>query len=98
MAANDFGDVRTDLTAKLGAITASTIILTGDADTICSPAVGQFLRERISRSRHEIVHGAVPLEPVGDVGKIGTKSGTPVGSVDPPDVHAARGGSQNQRG
>jgi pimeloyl-ACP methyl ester carboxylesterase len=48
---------RTDLTARLGAITASTLILTGDDDTICPPAVGQFLRERIPRSRHEIVHG-----------------------------------------
>ena len=48
---------RTDLTARLGAITASTLILTGEADTICPPAVGQFLRERISRSRHEIVLG-----------------------------------------
>ena len=48
---------RTDLTARLGAITASTLILTGDQDTICPPAVGRFLRERISRSRHEIVHG-----------------------------------------
>jgi len=47
---------RTDLTARLGAITASTLILTGDADTICPPAVGQFLRKRIPRSRHEIVH------------------------------------------
>ena len=48
---------RTDLTARLGAITASTLILAGDEDTICPPAVGRFLRERISRSRHEIVHG-----------------------------------------
>jgi pimeloyl-ACP methyl ester carboxylesterase len=47
----------TDLTARLGAITASTLILTGDADTICPPAVGQFLCERIPRSRHEIVRG-----------------------------------------
>jgi poly(3-hydroxyoctanoate) depolymerase len=48
---------RTDLTAKLGAITASTLILTGDEDPICPRAVGRFLRERISRSRHEIVRG-----------------------------------------
>jgi pimeloyl-ACP methyl ester carboxylesterase len=48
---------RTDLTARLGGITASTLILTGDEDTIAPPAVGQFLRERISRSRHEIVRG-----------------------------------------
>jgi poly(3-hydroxyoctanoate) depolymerase len=48
---------RTDLTARLGAIKASTLILTGDADPISPPAVGQFLRERIPRSRHESVHG-----------------------------------------
>jgi pimeloyl-ACP methyl ester carboxylesterase len=48
---------RTDLTARLGAITASTLILTGDDDLICPPAVGVFLRERISRSRHEVVRG-----------------------------------------
>ena len=52
-----FEQDRTDLTARLGAITASTLILTGDADTICPSAVGHFLRERISRSRHEIVRG-----------------------------------------
>jgi pimeloyl-ACP methyl ester carboxylesterase len=48
----------TDLTARLGASEASTLILTGDEDTICPPAVGCFLRERIPRSRHEIVRGS----------------------------------------
>jgi pimeloyl-ACP methyl ester carboxylesterase len=46
---------RTDLTARLADITAPTLILTGDEDSISPPAVGRFLRERIPRSRHEIV-------------------------------------------
>jgi pimeloyl-ACP methyl ester carboxylesterase len=33
------------------------LILTGDEDLICPPAVGQFLRERIFRCRHEVVRG-----------------------------------------
>lgn len=50
---------RTDLGAHLGAITASTLLLTGDEDAICPPAVGKFLHERIARSRHAIVPGGL---------------------------------------
>jgi pimeloyl-ACP methyl ester carboxylesterase len=46
---------RTDLTARLPAIVAPTLILLGDADPICPRAVGIFLVHQLPNARLEIL-------------------------------------------
>jgi pimeloyl-ACP methyl ester carboxylesterase len=48
---------RTDFTARLGRIRAPTLILHGDADPLCPPAVAAHLRERIPGARSLLVKG-----------------------------------------
>jgi pimeloyl-ACP methyl ester carboxylesterase len=48
---------RTDLSARLGELRAPTLILYGDADPICPPAVPAFLAARIRGARLALVRG-----------------------------------------
>jgi len=48
---------RTDLTARLADIRAPTLVLNGDQDPICPPAVARLLCERIPRARAEVLPG-----------------------------------------
>ncbi len=52
-----FEDDRSDLTARLGAIRAPTLLLCGDADPVSPPAVARFLAARIPGARVAIVPG-----------------------------------------
>lgn len=52
-----FVDDRTDLTDRLGAIRAPTLLVWSDADPISPPAVGRFLAERIPGARLVTVPG-----------------------------------------
>jgi poly(3-hydroxyoctanoate) depolymerase len=52
-----FARDRTDLTARLSAIRAPTLVLSGDQDPICPPAVAQLLCKRILHVRAEVLHG-----------------------------------------
>ncbi len=52
-----FEEDRTDLSARLGSIGAPTLILSGDADPICPPAVPAFLAARIPGARAALVRG-----------------------------------------
>jgi pimeloyl-ACP methyl ester carboxylesterase len=52
-----FVDDRTDLTERLSAIRAPTLLLCGDADPLSPPSVGTFLRRHIPGARLEIVPG-----------------------------------------
>jgi poly(3-hydroxyoctanoate) depolymerase len=53
-----FIDDRTDLTARLGAIRAPTLLLWSDADPVSPLAVGRLLQEVIPGARLEVVRGA----------------------------------------
>ncbi len=46
---------RTDLTARLGAICAPTLVLNGDEDAICPPAVARLLCGRIPGARAQVL-------------------------------------------
>jgi pimeloyl-ACP methyl ester carboxylesterase len=48
---------RTDLTARLGEIRAPTLVLGGDRDPICPPAVARLLCDRIPCTRAEVFAG-----------------------------------------
>jgi pimeloyl-ACP methyl ester carboxylesterase len=48
---------RTDLTARLGEVRVPTLILHGEADPICPPAVPELLCERIPGARAVCVRG-----------------------------------------
>jgi pimeloyl-ACP methyl ester carboxylesterase len=48
---------RTDLTARLGVISAPTLLLNGDQDSICPPAVARLLSERIPQARSRVLRG-----------------------------------------
>jgi pimeloyl-ACP methyl ester carboxylesterase len=48
---------RTDLTARLGEIRAPTLLLNGDADPLCPPAVARLLEECIPGARSAVVRG-----------------------------------------
>lgn len=48
---------RTDLTVRLGEIRAPTLLLHGDADPVCPPAVPALLRRRIPGARSVLVPG-----------------------------------------
>lgn len=52
-----FVDDRTDLTGRLGAIRAPTLLLWSDADPVSPPAVGAFLAARIPGARLATVAG-----------------------------------------
>ena len=48
---------RTDLTNRLGLITAPTLILVGDADPICPKAVGDLLVKQLPHARLRVLGG-----------------------------------------
>jgi pimeloyl-ACP methyl ester carboxylesterase len=52
-----FVDDRTDLTARLGAIRAPTLLLWSDSDPVSPLSVGRFLAARIAGARLEVVRG-----------------------------------------
>lgn len=52
-----FEEDRTDLSARLGEIRAPTLVLHGDADPICPPAVAAFLAGRVPGARKVAVRG-----------------------------------------
>jgi poly(3-hydroxyoctanoate) depolymerase len=52
-----FEQDRTDFTAQLGRIRAPTLLLHGEADPLCPPAVPAFLRARIPGARSVLVPG-----------------------------------------
>lgn len=49
--------IQEDLSARLPSVTASCLLLWGDADSISPPAVGQRLLELLPNARLNIVHG-----------------------------------------
>jgi poly(3-hydroxyoctanoate) depolymerase len=48
---------RTDLTAGLAAISAPTLVLNGDQDPVCPPAVARLLCARIPRAHAQVLQG-----------------------------------------
>ncbi len=52
-----FEQDRTDLSHRLGELRAPTLLLHGDADPICPPAVPAFLEARIPGARRVLVRG-----------------------------------------
>jgi pimeloyl-ACP methyl ester carboxylesterase len=52
-----FIDDRTDLTERLGAVEAPTLLVYGGADPISPVAVGEFLRDRLPCARLEVIPG-----------------------------------------
>jgi len=52
-----FEQDRTDLSGRLGELRAPTLLLHGDADPICPPAVPAFLAARIPGARPVLVRG-----------------------------------------
>lgn len=52
-----FVDDRSDLTHRLGAIRAPTLLLWSDGDAVSPLAVGRFLKDRIAGARLRVVRG-----------------------------------------
>jgi poly(3-hydroxyoctanoate) depolymerase len=58
-----FLDDSVELTERLGAITASVLLVFGGQDLVAPPAVGEFLREKLPSARLEIIeNGTHDLE------------------------------------
>jgi pimeloyl-ACP methyl ester carboxylesterase len=53
-----FVDDRTDVTDRLGAVTAPTLLVFGGADPISPVAVGEFLQSRLPSGRLAVIPGA----------------------------------------
>jgi len=53
-----FADDRTDVTARLGEVTAPTLLVFGDEDPISPVAVGEFMRDRLPSARLTVIPGA----------------------------------------
>lgn len=53
-----FVDDRTDFTDRLRSVTQPTLLVFGDRDLIAPVAVGEFLRDRLSTAKLEVVPGA----------------------------------------
>jgi pimeloyl-ACP methyl ester carboxylesterase len=53
-----FVEDKTDFTDRLRSITQPTLLVYGDRDPIAPPAIGEFLRQRLSTAKLEILPGA----------------------------------------